>query len=123
MLFNLTNLPKRLVKVYGFLSFAKNMGKNICKFMSEILNSKYCQKILDHAKQSATDAFKTSSKRIIQKTVEVTRDLIGKRIADTVTRSSKTSPQNNSEKNEEILRGKYISLKLRQKIIDDLRLK
>ena len=78
---------------------------------------------MDHATQSATDAFKTSSKRVIQKTVEVTRDLIGKKIADTIKRSSKTSPQNNSEKNEEILRGKYISLKLRQKIIDDLRLK
>ena len=78
---------------------------------------------MDHATQSATDAFKTSSKRVIQKTVEVTRDLIGKKIADTIKRPSKTSPQNNSEKNEEILRGKYISLKLRQKIIDDLRLK
>ena len=39
------------------------MGKNINKS----LNSKYSQNLLDHAKQSATDAFKTSSKRVIQK--------------------------------------------------------
>ena len=46
-----------------FLSFAKDIGKNI----SKSLNSKSSQKPLDHAKQSAADAFKTSSKRDIQK--------------------------------------------------------
>ena len=60
--------PGIFVKSYGFLPFAKNMGKNIGKNISESLNSKYCQKLLDHAKQSATDALKTSSKRVIQKT-------------------------------------------------------
>ena len=52
------------MKGYGFLSSAKNIGKNIGKNISESLNNKYNQKILDHAKQSATDAFKTSSKRV-----------------------------------------------------------
>ena len=36
---------------------------------------------------------------------------------------SKTSPKNNSEMNEELLRKIYILPELRQKIIDDLRLK
>ena len=45
------------VKGYGFLSFAKNMGKNIGKNISTNLSGKYSQKLLDHAKQSATDAF------------------------------------------------------------------
>ena len=49
------------VKGYGFLSFAKNMGKN--------LSSKYGQKLLDSAKKSTTDAIKTG-------------DLIGNKIAD-----------------------------------------
>ena len=44
------------VKGYGNVSFAKHMGKNIGK-------NKYSQKLLDHAKQSATDALKTSSKK------------------------------------------------------------
>ena len=35
------------------------------------------QKILNHAKQSATDELKTASKRAIQKTAETTGDLIG----------------------------------------------
>ena len=48
---------------------------------------------------------------------------MGNRIVDNITRSSKTSPQNNLETNDEILREKYISPELRQKIIDDLRMK
>ena len=80
-----------------FLSFAKDIGKNI----SKSLNSKSNQKPLDHAKQSAADAFKTSSKRVTQKTVEATGDLIGNKRADIITRASKTSPKNNSETNEE----------------------
>ena len=38
------------------------MGKSISKNISKNLGSKYCQKLLDHAKQSATDALKTASK-------------------------------------------------------------
>ena len=119
------------IKGYGFLSFAKNMGKHIGKNISKNLSSKYSpgmlaarQKIVDHTKQSATDALITDSKRVIQKTAEETGDLTGNKIADKITRVSKTSPKNNSETNEEeILRERYTSPELRQKIIDDLRLK
>ena len=48
------------------------------------------------AKQSATDARKTASKRAILKTTEGTGDLIGNKIAYKITRVSKTSPNNNS---------------------------
>ena len=47
------------VKEYGFLSFAKNMGKS--------LSNKYGQKLLDSATKSRTNAIKTASKRAIQK--------------------------------------------------------
>ena len=56
-----------LVKGYGFLSFVKNMGKNIGKNISKCISGKYSQKPLDHAKQSAADALKTTSKRAIQR--------------------------------------------------------
>ena len=58
------------VKGYGFLSFANNMGKNVGKNIIKNLSSKYNQSLLDCAKQSATDGFKTASKRAIQKTAE-----------------------------------------------------
>ena len=80
--------------------------------------------LIDHGKQSAADVIKNTSKRAIQKTAEVTCDLIGNKIADKITRVSKTSPKNNSEKNEEeTLRKKFISPELSQKVTDGVRIK
>ena len=62
------------IKGYGFLSFVKNMGKN--------LSNEYSQKLLYSTKKSATDAIKTASKRAIQTTAEATGDLIGNKITD-----------------------------------------
>ena len=64
------------IKGYGFLPFAKNMDKNIGKNISKNVSGQYSQKRLDHAKQSATDALKTTFKRVIQKTAQATGDLI-----------------------------------------------
>ena len=58
------------------------MRKNITKNLS----IKYSQKPIDHAKQSATDAFKTASKRAIQTTVEAIGDLISNKIANIITK-------------------------------------
>ena len=54
------------VKSCGFLSFARNKVKTIIKN----LNGKYSQELFDHAKQFATGALKTASKRAIQKQQE-----------------------------------------------------
>ena len=120
------------VKGYGFLSFAKNMGKS--------LSNKYGQKLLDSAKKSTTDAIKTASKRAIQKTAEATGDLVGNKIADKITSVSKKPPNNNNNNNNdnknnnnnnnnnnedvEITANKkrYISPEERQQIINQLRL-
>ena len=71
---------KVYVKGYGFLSFAKTMGKN--------LNCKCSQKVLYSAKKSTTDVIKTASKRAIQKTAEATGDLIGNKLADKIKKIS-----------------------------------
>ena len=63
-----------------------NIGKNIMKNLS----GKYRQKLLDHAKQSATDALKTASKIQIHKTAEATGNLIGNEIADKIINVSRT---------------------------------
>ena len=104
------------VKGYGFLSFAKNMGKS--------LSNKYGQKLLDSAKKSTTDAIKTASKRAIQKTAEATGDLIGNKIGDKITSVSKKSNNNNNNEDVEITAHKkgYISPEERQKIINELSL-
>ena len=65
------------------------MGKSIGKNLSKDLIVKYGpsmlamhQKLLDHAKNLATNAIKNSSKRAIQNTAEATGDLICNKIAD-----------------------------------------
>ena len=90
------------------------------------MSGKYSQKLLGHAKKFVTDALKTSSKQIIQKTAEGTGDLIGNKTANKITKLSKNSPQNNSETitnehDKEIPKERYISSEERQKIIDDLK--
>ena len=96
------------------------MGEDIGKNISKSLRGKYSQKLFDHAKKSATDALKTSSKGIIQKTAEVTGDLIGNKIADTITKVSKNSQQNNwetvtNEHDKEIPKEIYIYLQKKDK--------
>ena len=46
-------------KGYGFLSFPKNIGKN--------MSNKYCQKLVNSTKTSTKDAIKTASKKAVQK--------------------------------------------------------
>ena len=109
------------VKGYGFLSFAKNMGKS--------LSNKYGQKLLDSAKKYTTDAIKTASKRAIQKTAEATGDLIGNKIADKITSVPK-KPSNDDDDDDDDDGGgveltthkKDISPKERQQIMNELRL-
>ena len=103
------------------------MGKNIGKNIRKDLSSKYSQKLPDIAKQSETDALKTSSKRVIQKTVEATGDLIVNKTVNKITRILKNSQQNYSdtvrnEYDKEIPKERYISPEKRQEIVDELRL-
>ena len=66
------------------------MGRSIGENIGKNLSGNYSQKLLDHAEQSATDAFKTTSKRAIQKVAEATGGLIGNKIADRIRKASKT---------------------------------
>ena len=91
------------------------------------MSGKYTQKLLDHAKQSAIDTLKTSSKRVIQKRADATYDLIGNKFANKITRVSKNLPQNNSKTfinkhDEELPKARYITPEEWQKITDCLRL-
>ena len=61
------------------------------------MSCKYSQKVLDHAKQSATDTLKTTSKKAIHNTAEATGGLISNKIPDKISKVSRTSPQNSSE--------------------------
>ena len=78
MRYSIEPRERRYVKGYGFLSFAKIIGKK---------SNKYGQKLFDIAEKSATNALKIVSKRAIQETA--TGDLVGNKIADKITSISK----------------------------------
>ena len=58
---------RKYVEGYGFLSFSRKFS------------DKYGKKLMDTATQTGIDAAETASKRVVQKTAEVTGDLIKKK--------------------------------------------
>ena len=69
---------RKYVGGHGFLSFARYSVINMVK------------KLMDTATKTGIDAAKTPSKRVVQKTAKVTRDLIGNKIADKITSIDKS---------------------------------
>ena len=97
---------RKYVKGYGFLSFARKSG------------DAYGKKLIDTVTKTETDAAKTTSKRVVQKTAEAIGDLIGNKIADKITSPGKTKRKEKEDERQQI----YITTEKRQQIIDDLRL-
>ena len=64
---------RKYVEGYGFLWFARK------------LQDKYGKKLMNTAIKTGTDAAKTTSKRVVQKSAEAKGDLIGNKIADKTT--------------------------------------
>ena len=106
MRYSIEPIFRKYVKGYSFLSFAKKLG------------NKYDKKLVDTATKTGKDAAKTASKRVVQKTAEATRDLIGNKIADKITSIGKPKEKEKTKETEEI----YIPPEKRQQIINDLRL-
>ena len=97
---------RKYVKGYDFLSFAR-------KFVN-----KYGKKLMDVATKTGMNAAKTASKRVVQKTAEATRDIIGNKIADKITSLGKPKEKEKTKEIGEI----YIPPERGKQIIDDLRL-
>ena len=111
-------------KERNILPYARNISTHATK-VAKNMSNKYSQKLVNTAKKSATDAIKTASRREVQKIAEAFGDLSGNKIADKITTASKKSHNEEIQSNEvnnEIPKGRYISSKEWQKIIDELRL-
>ena len=107
MRYSLEPKYKKYVEGYGFLFFTRKLG------------NKYGKTLMDTGTKTGLDPVKTTSKRVVQKTAEATRDLIGNKIADKITLGGKTKcKEGEAKKRQEI----YILPEKRQQIIDDVRL-
>ena len=73
---------------------------------------------MDTETKTGIDAAKTASKRVVRKTAEATRDLIGNKITDKIISLGKAKSKEEEDERQEI----YIPPEKRQQIIDDLRL-
>ena len=63
----------------GFCLLPKILVKNTGNNVSKNLSGKYSQKPIVHAKQSATNAFKTALKKATEKIVEENGNLLGEK--------------------------------------------
>ena len=88
----------KYVRGYASLSFAR-------KF-----NDKCAKRLMDTATKSGIDSAKTTSKRVVQKTVEVIGDLIGNTIVEKLTSLGKSKDKGKTKNVEEI----YIPPRKRQ---------
>ena len=73
MRYSIDHSGRIYVKGYGFLYFAKNMGKN--------LSIKSRQKLLESKRKSAIDGLKLLQKEHSKERMEATEDLVGNETA------------------------------------------
>ena len=110
MRYSIDHRGRIYVKGYGFLYFAKNMGKN--------LSIKSRQKLLESKRKSAIDALKLLQKEHSKERIEATEDLVGNETANKNEKSATqktwsksltpTVPTQTDELSMKILKEKYI---------------
>ena len=100
MRYSLEPSYRRYVQGQGFMSFAKNIGNKYGRkiFDKSIdvgkkISNKYGRKILDKSMDAGKDFAKIADKKVLHKGAEVTGDMIGNKIADRITRSSRDKAQ------------------------------
>ena len=90
MRYSLEPKYRRYVKGYRFLSFARAFGDKYGK--------KYGRKIMDIEIKTGLDAAKTASKRVVQKAIEATGDLIWDKIISASSRSKRKEKEDESKR-------------------------
>ena len=110
MRYSLEPSYRRYVQGQGFMSFAKNIG------------NKYGRKILDKSMDAGKDFAKIAGKKVLTKSAEATGDLIGNKIADRITKSTKNKAQKEDDRIMEETQEILIPPEKREQIIRNLKL-
>ena len=97
---------RRYVQGQGFMSFARNTG------------NKYGKKIFD----KSLDVGKSMRKKVLTKSAEATGDLIGNKIADRITKTTRNKAQKEDDRIMEETQEILIPPEKREQIIKDLEL-
>ena len=107
------------------MSFAKNIGNKYGKkiFDKSIdVSKKYGNKFLDNSISAGKDFAKIAGKNVLTKSAEATGDMIGNKVADRITKSSRNKAQNEDDRIMEETQELIIPPEKREQIIRDLKL-
>ena len=83
------------------MSFAKNIGSEYGRkiFGKSIdVSNKYGRKILDKSIDTSKDFAKIAGKKVLHKSAEATGEMIGNKVADRITESSRNKAQKEDDK-------------------------
>ena len=128
---------RRYVQGQGFMPFARNIGnksgksmissKNVRKIFDKSLDvgksmKKNGKKILDNTLSTGKDLAKIAGKKVLTKSAEAIGDLIGNKIADRITKSTRNKAQKEDDRIMEEMQEIIIPPEKREEIIRDLKL-
>ena len=111
------------------LSFAKNIGNKYGKnylikvwMLVKKNGKKYGNKLLDNSISAGKGFAKIVGKKVLTKSAEATGDMIGNKIADRITKSSRNKAQKEDDRIMEETQELIIPPEKREQIIRDLKL-
>ena len=120
---------RRHVQGQGFMSFAKNIGDKYGKKIfhksmdvGKKYGKKHGNKLLDNSLSAGKDFAKIAGKKMLTKCPEATGDLIGNKIADRITKSTRNKAQKEDDRIMEETQEILIPPEKREQIIRDLKL-
>ena len=105
MRYSLEPSYRRYVHGQGFMSFAENIGNKYGRKIfdksldvGKSMQKKYGKKILDNSISAGKGFAKIAGKKVLTKGAEATGDLIGNKIADRITKSSRNKDQKEDDR-------------------------
>ena len=129
MRYSLEPRYRRYVQGQGLMSFARNIGNKYGKILfnksidvRKKMSNKYGREILDKSMNAGKDFAKIAGKKVLTKSAEATGDLIGNKIADRITKSSRNKEQKEDDRIMGETQELIIPSEKRKQIIRDLKL-
>ena len=124
MRYSLEPRYRRYIQKQGFMPFDENIGNKYGRkiFDKSIdvgkkVSNKYGRKILDKSMDAGKDFSKIAGKKVLHKSAEATGDMIGNKIADRITKSSRNKAQKEDDRIMEETQELIIPPEKREKII------
>ena len=129
MRYSLEPRYRKYVQGQGFMSFAKNIGNKYGRKTSDKsidvgkkYGKKYGNKLLDNSISAGKDFAKIAGKKVLNKSAEAAGDIIGNKIVDRITKSSRNKAQKEDDCIMEETQELVIPPEKREQIIRDLKL-